>query len=350
MLKQKKNSVGIQKLRIRTGFTLIELLVVIAIIAILVALLLPAVQQAREAARRSQCTNNMKQMGLALHNYHDTYNLFPAGARGPTIHRIPGIKNSPNWRVSLLPYIDQANVFNQLNFSASFAAGRTEADAYEGNPVLSGFVVSLFRCPSSALPTFPQDYVNKDGEQILFYNQGRGMGIHYIAISGAAPSFEWPQTTGYGDCSGGWSCNTGIMSVNDSKRMRDITDGASNTIILAEQSGLANGEDLTSNYYGGWHGARRAYTIKDRECQTGGTRDSWQAGVTCVRYVPNTNVVVKASAGRPYHNNTILNSFHTGGITTLFADGSVRFISDNMNFQTLKKLSMADDGQVVGSY
>ncbi|WP_437192744.1 DUF1559 family PulG-like putative transporter [Planctomicrobium sp. SH527] len=332
------------------GFTLIELLVVIAIIAILVALLLPAVQQAREAARRSQCKNNMKQIGLALHNYHDVYNLLPAGSLGPTVHQTSGIKNSINWRVSILPYLEQSTVYNQLNFSASFAAGRTAADAYQGNRVLSGLVVDAFRCPSSALPTFPTDYTNRDGENILFYNPGQGMGIHYIAISGAAPNFSWTQTTGYVDCGGGWSCSTGAMPVNMSFGFSRLTDGLSNTILIAEQSGLVDGEDLTSNYYGGWHGARRLYDINSPSCQSGGTRDSWQAGVTCVRWLPNSSMIHKASSGRPYNNNTILNSFHTGGIHVVLGDGSVRFVSDNVDFQTFKKLAMKDDGQVIGEY
>ncbi|HWL09611.1 MAG TPA: DUF1559 domain-containing protein [Planctomicrobium sp.] len=335
---------------VRGGFTLIELLVVIAIIGILVALLLPAVQQAREAARRTQCKNNMKQIGLALHNYHDVYNLFPAGSRGPTIHSNTGIKNSINWRVSILPYMDQANVFNQLNFSGSFAAGRTEADAYTGNPVLSGLVVNSLRCPSSALPTFPVTYVNKDGETVNFYNTGKGMGIHYIAISGAAPSFSWTQTNGYVDCGLGWSCDTGIMPVNMSFGMSKVTDGLSNTLLIAEQSGLVEGEDLTSNYYGGWHGARRLFDIHNVECQPGQTRDSWQAGVTCVRWLPNSPMIHAPSSSRPYMNNTILNSFHTGGLHVTLGDGSVRFISDNVDFQTFKKLSMKSDGQVVGEY
>ncbi|HBL46986.1 MAG TPA: prepilin-type cleavage/methylation domain-containing protein, partial [Planctomycetaceae bacterium] len=96
----------------RRGFTLIELLVVIAIIAILIALLLPAVQQAREAARRSTCKNNMKQMGLALHNYHDIYSSFPIGAQSNY--------TKPNWRIAILPQMDQAPAFNQLNFNGYF--------------------------------------------------------------------------------------------------------------------------------------------------------------------------------------------------------------------------------------
>src|SRR6056297_1446776 len=95
--------------RPKRGFTLIELLVVIAIIAILVALLLPAVQQAREAARRSSCKNNLKQLGLAMHNYHDVHDCFPLGM----VHRI-------NWRVSILPYLEQSTIFNQLDFNESF--------------------------------------------------------------------------------------------------------------------------------------------------------------------------------------------------------------------------------------
>src|SRR5512135_122792 len=102
------------------GFTLIELLVVIAVIGILVALLLPAVQAAREAARRMQCSNNLKQIGLALHNYHDANKKFPFGSRGGSSWAQTGIKDGTNWRVSILPYLEQTALYSKLNFGGSF--------------------------------------------------------------------------------------------------------------------------------------------------------------------------------------------------------------------------------------
>jgi prepilin-type N-terminal cleavage/methylation domain-containing protein len=138
-----------QKLRQR-GFTLIELLVVIAIIAILIALLLPAVQQAREAARRSTCKNHLKQFGLALHNYHDAFLLFPASSMISTTNcsdmGVPaGARQKFGWGVMLLPYIDQANSYNHYDFTREFnVAPNSDMNA-------GGFAISTFICPSSPL-------------------------------------------------------------------------------------------------------------------------------------------------------------------------------------------------------
>jgi len=330
----------------RSAFTLIELLVVIAIIAILIALLLPAVQQAREAARRTQCRNNMKQIGLALHNYLDTHGTFPIGSRGGTMYSQAGVKNGCNWRVGILPYLDQGPLFAGLNFvSGNFSAGSDPALAYSnGNEALRNFVVPGYLCPSSSLETFPQTYLNDAGTSASFNNQGNGMGIQYVGIQGAAPNFDWANQTGYRDCSQGWSCDQGLLTANDAKRIRDAVDGTSNTVIVAEQSGLTRGTNRTSNYFGGWFGARNQVTISSSTCS-----DLWQTGTTCVRQPPNSRISDAGNA-YPYRNNTTLTSFHTGGIHALLADGSVRFISDNLDFQTLKKLCIRNDSQTVGEF
>ena len=129
------------------GFTLLELVVVIAVIAILIALLLPAVQQAREASRRSRCSNNLSQIGLALHNYESALGSFPIGTRGGHYWTQTGVKDGTNWRTSILPYLDQAPLFNKLDFTASFGAGNSVGGAFvardgqpSSNKVLSGFV------------------------------------------------------------------------------------------------------------------------------------------------------------------------------------------------------------------
>ncbi len=355
--------------RLRRGFTLIELLVVIAIIAILIALLLPAVQQAREAARRSQCQNNMKQIGLALHNYESTYSTFPPGTRGGTSWGQQLVKDGTNWRTSILSYIDQAPVFNQLDFSASFGAGVTETTAFmsangqpSSNRVLSGLVVPMFLCPSSALEVFPANYINNSGgaqNQVAapggnggFNNIGKAMGIQYVGIQGAARNFDWIANGDDGrtwDCGHGWSCIQGMLTVNAHQKIGNCTDGTSNTILVAEQSGLSGvgnggrGSNRTSNYYGGWSGARQILA------PAAGCSDNWQTGTTCIRWAPNSKVE-HAGNGHPYRNNTMINSFHTGGVFILLADGSVRFISDNVDFQNLKKLAMRDDGQPIGEF
>ena len=320
----------------RQAFTLVELLVVIAIIGILVGLLLPAVQAAREAARRMQCSNNLKQIGLALHNYHDTNKKFPFGTRGGSTWASAGIKDGTNWRLSVLPYMEQTSLYSQLNFGGSFGAGNTAAAAYiGGNQVLSNFVLPGYRCPSSALELFPQ--LSGTGS---FNNQGNGMGIHYVGIQGAAPVFNWTQG-GYRDCGHGWSCDQGVMTVNECKGMRDVTDGTSNTIIVAEQSGQVRKLDITSNYYGGWSGARTTATIKSTSCA-----DLWQTGTTCIRQPPNSQIDDPGNRN-PYRNNTTINSFHSGGIQVAITDGSVQFLTDSIDFQILKALAIRDDGQVA---
>jgi prepilin-type N-terminal cleavage/methylation domain-containing protein len=352
------------------GFTLIELLVVIAIIAILIALLLPAVQQAREAARRSQCQNNLKQIGLALHNYESTYMTFPTGTRGGRTWAQVGVKDGTNWRTSILAFMDQAPVFNQLDFTSSFGAGRELADAYENlagtpssNIVLSGLVVPVYLCPSSALERFPNDYIDNAGTarnyvagtNSGFNNPGKGLGIQYVGIQGAARSLDWTisPTNPAGsdgrdfDCGHGWSCTQGMLPVNQNKRIGDCTDGTSNTILVAEQSGLSGtgnggrGSNRTSNYYGGWAGARQILAPAP------GCSDNWQTGTTCLRWAPNSKAEDPGN-GHPYRNNTIINSFHTGGVFVLLSDGSVRFISNNVDFQNLKKMAIRDDGQPIG--
>lgn len=336
-------------MRRRTGFTLVELLVVIAIIGILVGLLLPAVQAAREAARRMQCSNNMKQIGLALHTYHDAYNKFPYGTRGGASWAQTGIKDGTNWRVSILPYMEQTALYNNLDFAASFGAGTTAEVAFmgltgNGNKELSNFVFPGYRCPSSSLELFPQNFVSNTstGATSSFNNQGNAMGIHYVGIQGAAPAFSWTQT-GYRDCGQGWSCDQGIMKVNETTSMGSITDGTSNTIIIAEQSGKVRNTDLTSNYYGGWSGARNNLTISSATCT-----DHWQTGTTCVRQPPNSQID-DAGNRLPYRNNTIVNSFHTGGIVVARADGSTHFISNSIDFQSFKAMAIRNDGQVLAN-
>ena len=220
-------------MRSRRGFTLIELLVVIAIIAILIALLLPAVQQAREAARRTQCRNNLKQIGLALHNYHDTSQGFPPG----------GFKNAtgPNWRVSILPGLDQGPAYNQMNFSRSFWAHSSP------QPILATVRVQAYQCPSS-----PHGITNVGDIALAHDHQV----MDYVGVTGATPDplGRASVCTAANIVSGGTYCNNGMLPVYKSMRMRDVTDGTSNTMIVAEQSGQVNGIENSANPLGGWHG------------------------------------------------------------------------------------------------
>ncbi|PQO44156.1 DUF1559 domain-containing protein [Blastopirellula marina] len=310
----------------RKAFTLVELLVVIAIIGVLIALLLPAVQQAREAARRMQCTNNLKQIGLAFHNYHDTYQSFPCGARGMDDW---SLKNGSNWRTSILPGLEQNNVFDQLNFSGSFAG-----NSYAGNEVLIKLKIDAYLCPSSALEVFDTAVGNNDLG---------GMCHHYVGLQGAAPTVPG-NVGGYQDCNHGWSCNNGLLSPNEYRGFRSCIDGTSNTVLISEQSGLTNKLNRTANYYGGWHGARNYGYVGSTNP---GCSDLWQSGTTCLRFAINSDIIQVGATDTTYRNNTILNSFHPGGVNMLFTDGSVHFIPETIDFDMLKRLVVRADGLVV---
>ncbi|MCA9116869.1 MAG: DUF1559 domain-containing protein [Planctomycetaceae bacterium] len=311
---------------LRRGFTLIELLVVIAIIAILIALLLPAVQQAREAARRTQCRNGMKQIGLALHNYHDNFNKFPIGTQGPGY--------VSNWRGALLPYLDQAAIYNLANPFHPGTGGYT---------AMQGLMVPVYKCPSSPLDSFA---LNPGGE--TNNNLNSMMLIDYVGVMGAYP--DPAATARASQCtpstetpSYGLYCINGILTYNKSYSMRDITDGSSNTMIVAEQSGTVGNIDVRSNYYGGWTGTGIS---GDATTLTAG---SWGSGTTTVRY-PINHPTQSAGAQYTYGANTIINSYHEGGVHTLIGDGAVRFISENINFLTFQQLAVKDDGQVIGEF
>jgi prepilin-type N-terminal cleavage/methylation domain-containing protein len=326
----------------RRAFTLIELLVVIAIIAVLIALLLPAVQQAREAARRSQCRNNLKQIGLAVFNYESNFRCFPMGSY-QQYYKVP------NWRAHLLPYLDQAPVYTKLDFvGGSFGSSASAfAPALSStNVVLANFLMPVYVCPSSSLsPTV--------GDAGSTYNNSNNVLLHmYVGISGASPD-PAGRTVGSASNYGGVYTNNGSMLHNQLTRQRDMTDGGSNIIMIGEQSGRVGTLDIRSAYYGGWTGSKfegdgNTNTIPVDGTYPGG-RDSWGSGLTSVQYAFNSKTTAGGSDSS-WDPNTILNSYHIGGIQVLMGDGSVRFVSDNISFQTVQKLAVRDDGQVIGDF
>lgn len=316
----------------RRGFTLIELLVVIAIIAVLIALLLPAVQQAREAARRSQCKNNLKQIGLALHNYHDVFNQFPS-AQGNTGPNSGGgeMWGHSQW-VSLLPYADQAPMYNQWNFSAN-------DEGWTGNrPIYTGKRIPWLFCPSSPLG---------DGG-----NGTVAPAAQYFGIAGASPRAPFTDTAEFFDQSANWGhcSNRGMLVNRFGKKIRDCTDGTSNTMIEAEISNyifdaVGNRGDRRPGRNWGWTMGGLTYW------------DGWAPHVSnvTIRYAPNSKVLGQNGLVWPAWDdasgsNTPLSSAHVGGAHVLLTDGAVRFVSENLDMSTLTLLAVRDDGKVLGEF
>jgi prepilin-type N-terminal cleavage/methylation domain-containing protein len=330
----------------RRGFTLIELLVVIAIIAVLIALLLPAVQQAREAARRSQCKNNLKQIGLAIHNYHDTHSVFPPGSFGAPADDLNRHRRVPNWRLHLFPALEQANLYNKLDFTSanrSFSSDQSHAGSINQ---LNGIVIPVYVCPSSPLdPLAPANASNQLRIQAPMY-----VGVAGASLGGSYPEFPAGVVVGQHDTSNGggaWT-NNGFFKWNEITRMRDLVDGTSNTIAVAEQSGMVGTNDWRSSYNGGYTGALLATPV--RPSTTSASQNWWAVGLSSLRYRINEKNT-PSTGNAVYKANTVWNSFHTGGIHVLMGDGAVRFISENISFNpTLCSLASVNDGLPVGEF
>lgn len=320
----------------RRAFTLIELLVVIAIIAILIALLLPAVQQAREAARRSSCRNNLKQIGLALHNYHDAHRTFPAGGFGVF---------SYSWWVAILPQMEQSTVTNRM-VTANYAG-------YSGGPnktVLENWAPSILWCPSSPLPQF----CIRDGVYATSC---------YVGIAGASASAtSATDPTGQNRCvsnSVGYACENGILIANASVKLRDITDGTTNTIVVGEQSNWginASGQNVDirgSGEWGTWMGpgaqGRPNKPISGELYPF--SANPWARNMTTVRYNIDNVTELPGNGGNSRDgSNNAIQSIHAGGAFVLRADGGVRFLSSSLDQSTLIHLAIRDDGKILGEF
>jgi len=303
------------------GFTLIELLVVIAIIAILIALLLPAVQQAREAARRTQCKNNLKQIGLAMHNYHDVYNRFPThiiatwGSFGPRWGTFDWRKG---FHAQILPYMDQAPLANQYNDNEGYW--------HPSNADAVATIIPAYSCPSTpGSPRVDERMTTQNGTDFTF----QAASTDYNTIRGWwAPALPKPNGDDYG--------SNPLFYEDLQSRIRDITDGTSNTIVVGEMAGQpdywANGQKQSgpnpseNGFWAGGHG----------EWINSSSADGLTEGVgTCLINCNN--------AGNFY-------SFHTGGAHFVFADGAVRFVSENVDAFTFSRALEGDDGVVAGEF
>jgi prepilin-type N-terminal cleavage/methylation domain-containing protein len=346
---------GLRAGSLRSGFTLVELLVVIAIIAILIGLLLPAVQQAREAARRAQCQNNLKQIGLAMHTYHSTYSKFPIGVRcrgtGTSAQTL-----SHSFFVGLLPFVEQGNLFEKWGQNADWASS-TGPDGTSNVNRVKDLEISTYRCPSSALNTF----TNAPGQNVLLAS--------YVGISGAINDGASgnPATTGvdgYADnrqnslsSSVGIISASGVLVPNVSVRIDDIRDGTTNQILAAEQSDYyTDTSNNRKNYHSGWNqgafaGTDFPGTPPDSHWNNASPR---VYNITTVRYGVNYKQGVPASGSGGFNDNGTtpgvnagIVSAHAGAAVVAVGDGSVKSLSDVIDRLTLVRLCNRDDGGVL---
>lgn len=319
--------------RKRSAFTLIELLVVIAIIAILVALLLPAVQQAREAARRSTCKNNLKQLGIALHNYHDTYRVMPPGF----VNQGPGGGSADQaynwaWSAHILPFIEQGPLYDQLQVGDQRVV--EVADTAAGRNLLNTPIAAL-RCPSDIGPDVNTNG-NRDIAPAVLPNTTNAVDVmtsNYIANNSSGrlrPQLDVAD---------------GLFNRDSKYRFRDIVDGTSNTIAFGERAWELQGVAL-------WAAIA---LVQDGNV---GSQDNWGLVEGHGSGEPPINCT---QTGNPWCRRGY-SSLHRGGAQFVMADGGVRFISENINHNndtnggstqvnsTFERLLARKDGQPIGEF
>jgi len=373
----------ISKVARRGGFTLIELLVVIAIIAILIALLLPAVQQARESARRTQCKNNLKQIGLAVHNFESTYSKLPHPGQCDSTGGAATVYMTQSTPTLLLPYIEQANVYNLMDHQLTYAQmtagglytmttvhpeskGAVYHDpAYPNTVAGAKTQIPSFVCPST--PVAP-DTRSPDGYGVWDY-----MFISVTDVeeggSGATDPVGTRPTSSARRIA---MTRQGALSCDKKWGFGMITDGTSNTILCIEDTGRAHPNvgiyaslstrpaviaTDTVAWSGGSSGGRRMYAWADPDSSTNGFSGPSNA------IAPGSRVLgintYRQPAGGPaecrwVNNNCGPNdepfSWHIGGVQAVMADGSVRFLSENTDWRVLKSVAGSQDGNVVGEF
>jgi prepilin-type N-terminal cleavage/methylation domain-containing protein/prepilin-type processing-associated H-X9-DG protein len=365
--------------RLRSGFTLIELLVVIAIIGVLIALLLPAVQAAREAARRTQCVNNMKQMGLAMHNYESSVGTF-----SPTTILVPSATGGPatwsyqsSWSMfaRTAPFMEQSNLYNAINYDFTYS--------HASNTTVTFTPVTYLFCPSDPGPHFDTAQLGGTGDATTSY--GTCDGDWYVW------SVNWGATNSVGPQ------NRSLYGPNYARRIADVTDGLSNTLAISEglighgqfrgclstptpPSDASVGTFTPTNVPPPGPASLSALSNLIGSCASSGVKAGGNIGHTrwanggvyysgfTTAVPPNSTVKaisrgtvnkganipqdwdsVDENDGGPTYMSLEASSMHPGGVNTLFADGSVRFVKSTASGVTWRALGTIAGGEVVSS-
>jgi len=336
----------------RSGFTLIELLVVIAIIAILIALLVPAVQKVREAAARTQCINNLKNIGLALHAHHDTYKRLPPRCASDFTPFAPGNFGGwgSSWKVYILPYIDQGNIYNKWQFTGSSGfANNNNAQ------LIANITIPAYRCPSSPTPDFGGTVFQGSGSV-------QGMITSYTGVAGSVVAGANNVDSFNQSYCGGINAYNGILFPMSKVRMTDITDGTSNTWMVAEQSDRlrdGNNNPVDSQYgqgvgnsapdYGWPMGTGMNNTETNQQWSQGG--DGRCYNCTSVRWSINQHGFSFGNCGQGVNPdggpNFPLDSAHPGGINVLKGDGTVVFAANSMALATIGAYCTRASGEII---
>jgi prepilin-type N-terminal cleavage/methylation domain-containing protein/prepilin-type processing-associated H-X9-DG protein len=314
----------------RVGFTLIELLVVIAIIAILIGLLLPAVQKVREAAARTQCQNNLKQIGLALHNHHDAYQKFPPGL-SPLNRCCFG-----TWIIPTLPYMEQDNLFRLYQGYGNGVAANGTTNVTYGHALNLPVVtqrLKVMTCPSDNNNAF-----TTGGNQLTLHNYVANFGNTGF-IRDAATSFV-VVVNAYG--SSGVLYGGAPFKVSQPMTIQGISDGSSNTLLVSETVQGAN-NDLRGLTWWGYGTGFMTYLGPNSS-----SPDIMQSAGYCVNQMPNPPCFAPYTDDQPI--TYAARSRHTGGVNAVMGDGSVRFFSNSIDLLTWRALGTAQGGEVVSNF
>lgn len=309
----------------RRGFTLVELLVVIAIIGVLVALLLPAVQAAREAARRMECTNKLKQLGLALHNHHDSKGVFPAGVRNTTTKDMNTStwctsdtkeKTREPWSVAILPYMEQGNLYDQFDLNGAFTSSSNTAGTTQ-NDNLFKLNNRSYQCPSDPNAKASNNYTS------------------YFGVQGGGPD-------SLKSCAGTSSQRlfylNGPLYFNSKTTFGDIRDGTTNTFLVGETRYCLSPTGRSDGIHTGW--------------ASGSKTDSNGSPLVLAAARDQINSVAQHGGNSDTLNTMtkLFGSFHVGGCHFTMGDGSVQFVSENINLDVYRTLAIRDDGLPIGGF